>query len=145
KCTILHRQTRHVHHGYSHKPFSALYVLNRISNTLTIIDPNSNSVIREIPLGSFDPTPPEIRQGRGFLYDTKLSGNGTVACAGCHIDAEMDLIAWDLGDPQGQLATNKSIIPVGGIFLTQTSVIHPMKGTMTTQTFPGLSALAAFR
>jgi len=29
-----------------------------------------------------------------------------MACAACHIDAEMDLIAWDLGDPTGQLQTN---------------------------------------
>jgi len=58
-----------------------LYVLNRIANTLTVIDASNDLVLKEIPIGSFDPTPTTIRQGRGFLYDAKQSGNGTAACA----------------------------------------------------------------
>jgi YVTN family beta-propeller protein len=79
-----------------------LYVLNRISNTISIVNLSSNTVTAEIPTGSFDPTPVAIRNGRGFLYDHKLSGNGTGACASCHIDAEMDLLAWNLGNPDGR-------------------------------------------
>ena len=116
-----------------------LYVLNRLANSISIVDTLASAVLKEIPVGSFDPTPPTIRQGRGFLYDAKLSGNGTVACAGCHIDAEMDLIAWDLGDPTGQLATNKATIVGSG--LTNNEVFHPMKGPMTTQTLRGLKGL----
>src|SRR5439155_7729778 len=119
-----------------------LYVLNRIANSIAIIDSTAAAMLKEIPVGSFDPTTPTIRQGRGFLYDAKLSGNGTVACAGCHIDAEMDLIAWDLGDPQGQLATNTTVIPQ--LRQTNASVFHPMKGPMVTQTLRGLSALDPF-
>jgi YVTN family beta-propeller protein len=119
-----------------------LYVLNRIANTLGIIDTTANSLLKEIPVGSYDPTPQTIRQGRGFLYDSKLSGNGTMACAACHIDAEMDLIAWDLGDPSGQLQTNKTILPPFNI--QSTSVFHPMKGPMTTQTLRGLNGLDPF-
>jgi YVTN family beta-propeller protein len=120
-----------------------LYVLNRIANTICIVDTASNTVLKEIPVGSYDPTPTTIRQGRGFLYDSKLSGNGTMACAACHIDAEMDLIAWDLGDPTGQLQTNKTVNPLlGGT--TNTSVFHPMKGPMTTQTLRGLQTLDPF-
>ncbi|HSU54135.1 MAG TPA: hypothetical protein VLT36_08770, partial [Candidatus Dormibacteraeota bacterium] len=120
-----------------------LYVLNRIANTLTIVDTSSDTVLKEIPVGSYDPTPDVIRQGRGFLYDSKLSGNGTMACAACHIDAEMDLIAWDLGDPTGQMQTNKTVNPLlGGT--TNTSVFHPMKGPMTTQTLRGLNTLDPF-
>ncbi len=78
-----------------------LYVLNRISNTISIVNLSGNTVTAEIPTGSFDPTPVIIRNGRGFLYDHKLSGNGTGACASCHIDAEMDLLAWNLGNPDG--------------------------------------------
>src|SRR5437016_16560 len=114
-----------------------LYVLNRIANSLSIIDTVANAVLKEIPVGSFDPTPATIRQGRGFLYDAKLSGNGTVACASCHVDAEMDLIAWDLGDPMGQLATNKATVVGTGV--TNNVVQHPMKGPMTTQTLRGLN------
>jgi YVTN family beta-propeller protein len=124
-----------------------LYVLNRIANTISILDTTNNSVLKEIPLGSYDPSTTAIRQGRGFLYDAKLSGNATMACASCHVDAEMDLIAWDLGDPTGQLITNKTIIqdplPPFGL-LTNTSVFHPMKGPMTTQTLRGLNNLDPF-
>jgi YVTN family beta-propeller protein len=124
--------------GLALKPGTALYVLNRISNTITVIDPVTRAVIREIPVGSFDPTPAAIRQGRGFLYDTKLSGNGTVSCASCHIDSEMDLLAWDLGDPSGDMVTNKTVLPNIG---TNTSLFHPMKGPMTTQTLRGLKGM----
>src|SRR5678815_129157 len=92
-------------------PAQRLYVLNRIANTLSVIDTSSDNVLREIPVGSFDPTPAFIRQGRGFLYDAKLSGNGTMACAACHIDAELDAIAWDLGDPGGQMQTGVTVLP----------------------------------
>lgn len=124
--------------GLALKPGTALYVLNRISNTLTVIDPVTRAVMRELAVGSFDPTPSVVRQGRGFLYDTKLSGNGTVSCASCHIDAEMDLLAWDLGDPKGDLTSVKTFLPGIG---TNTSTFHPMKGPMTTQTLRGLKAM----
>jgi YVTN family beta-propeller protein len=124
-------------------PANWLYVLNRIANSISIVDTTSNSVLKELPVGSFDPTPDTIKQGRGFLYDAKLSGNGTMACAACHIDSEMDLIAWDLGDPTGQLQTNRTTNPLlGGV--TNTSVFHPMKGPMTTQTLRGLNGLDPF-
>jgi YVTN family beta-propeller protein len=116
-----------------HAPAQRLYVLNRISNTLSVVDTASETVLSERPVGSFDPTPPAIRNGRGFLYDAKLSGSGTGACAGCHIDSDMDLIAWDLGNPNGVLQTVEQ-----GFFSFQ---MHPMKGPMTTQTLRGLKGL----
>jgi len=125
--------------GLALKPGQALYVLNRISNTLTVIDPQSNTVVLEVAVGSHDPTPQVIRQGRGFLYDAKLSGNGTVSCASCHIDAEMDMIAWDLGDPNGSLQNNRITIAPG--FPSIGGVFHPMKGPMTTQTLRGLNGV----
>jgi YVTN family beta-propeller protein len=120
-------------------PADRLYVLNRLANTVSIIDTTTDSLLKEIPVGSYDPTPSVVRQGRGFLYDAKLSGNGTMACAACHIDAEMDLIAWDLGDPGGEPVTNVTILPPFN--LTNVSVFHPMKGPMTTQTLRGLKGL----
>jgi YVTN family beta-propeller protein len=131
--------------GLALKPGEALYVHNRISNTITVIDPQTREIIREIPIGSHDPTPASIRQGRGFLYDAKLSGNGLVSCASCHIDAEMDLLAWDLGNPGGSLDTNRMLLAgsrtvfPSGIF--SNVVFHPMKGPMTTQTLRGLNGL----
>ena len=119
-----------------------LYVLNRFSNTITIVNIFNNTVAGEIPVGSYDPTPPVVRNGRGFLYDAKLSGNGTAACAACHIDSEMDLIAWDLGDPNGQMQTVFTQLFPGAP--PQRSEFHPMKGPMTTQTLRGLNTLEPF-
>jgi len=113
-----------------------LYVLNRISNTISIVNTSGNSVTAEIPTGSFDPTPVVIRNGRGFLYDHKLSGNGTAACASCHIDAEMDLLAWNLGDPTGSMTS----LQEG----KDTYQFHPMKGPMTTQSLRGLLNLEPY-
>ncbi|HJQ70440.1 MAG TPA: beta-propeller fold lactonase family protein [Blastocatellia bacterium] len=110
-----------------------LYVLNRISNTVSVVDTSSSSVVKEMGAGQFDPTPQVIKTGRGFLYDAKLSGNGSASCASCHIDSDMDLLAWDLGNPGGSMQTAST--PFG------TVQIHPMKGPMTTQTLRGLSGL----
>jgi len=125
--------------GLALKPGQALYVLNRIANTISVINPGARSLVREIPTGSHDPTPSVIRQGRGFLYDAKLSGNGTVSCASCHIDAEMDMIAWDLGDPSGTMQANNITLAPG--FPSIPGSFHPMKGPMTTQTLKGLNGL----
>jgi len=119
-----------------------LYVLNRLANSLAVVNLGSNTLERELPVGSFDPTPAIIRQGRGFLYDAKLSGAGVVSCASCHIDAENDLIAWDLGDPNGTMTTNRVTIAPG--LPTTQSTFHPMKGPMTTQTLRGLRGLEPF-
>ena len=118
-----------------HPQGGSLYVLNRISNTVTVIDTESDTVVLELPVGSYDPTPLVIREGRGFLYDAKLSGNGTVSCASCHVDAEMDMLAWDLGNPGGTMQTLSVHLIDGRV--TEES-IHPMKGPMVTQTLRGL-------
>jgi YVTN family beta-propeller protein len=143
--SVANPRTKRGPRGLALKPGTALYVLNRISNTITVVDPFNSTVVREIPVGSHDPTPQVIREGRGFLYDAKLSGGGLVSCASCHIDGEMDMLAWDLGNPGGSLETNRikvagsqTVVP-GGIF--SNVVFHPMKGPMTTQTLRGLAGL----
>lgn len=115
----------------------ALYALNRLANTISVIELAGHTVAKEIPVGSYDPTTTTIRQGRGFLYDAKLSGNGTVSCASCHSDSEMDLLAWDLGDPTGQMVTNQASFGL----LTGPEGFHPMKGPLTTQTLRGLKGM----
>jgi DNA-binding beta-propeller fold protein YncE len=82
-----------------------LYEWNRISNTFSIINTASNKVVAwDLKAGSNDPTPSVISQGRGFLYDAKLSGNGSVSCASCHPDAETDHLAWAC-ERQNEFAT----------------------------------------
>ena len=112
-----------------------LYVLNRISNTISIVSTASELVLGEIPTGTYDPTPAVIRVGRGFLYDARLSANGTQSCASCHIDGDRDDLAWDLGDPGGSMQT---VTTLGGSVILS---MHPMKGPMNTQTLRGLSGL----
>ena len=78
-------------------PGDRLYVLNRIANSISVVDLASETMIFEFALTN-DPTPGPTRSGRRFLYSARF-GNGFNSCASCHIDARTDGIAWDLGDP----------------------------------------------
>jgi YVTN family beta-propeller protein len=111
-----------------------LYCLNRISDTISIIN-TSTQAVTSIPVGT-DPEPATIVNGRGFLYDAKLSGNGTGSCASCHVDGDMDHLAWNLGNPAGTMTETQQ----NGT----TFKFHPMKGPMTTQTMRGLINLSPY-
>ncbi|WP_224245972.1 YncE family protein [Hyalangium gracile] len=114
---------------------SQLYVLNRFAASLSVVSLQDHQEKSRTPF--FDPTPSPIKVGRKHLYDThKSSGLGHVSCGSCHVDGRMDRLAWDLGDPRGEMtsleAQNKgmgldALIPGFG-------PVHPMKGPMTTQT-----------
>ena len=121
-------------------PAQTLYVLNRITNSISVVSTNQLAVTSEIPIG-FNPTPAAIQQGRGFLYDAKLSGSGTGSCASCHVDGDMDHLAWDLGDPTADMTSLFEPEPAP----TGTTVqFHPMKGPMTVQTLRGLPNLTPY-
>ncbi len=116
-----------------------LYVLNKISDTLTTLHPANGGILSEISLGSIDPMPASIRSGRGLLYDARTSGNGTISCATCHIDADRDGLAWDLGDPAGEmLSVTGAALSIHASDLIA-RFLHPMKGPLTTQTLRGLA------
>src|SRR5690606_25583341 len=84
------------------EPRGLLYVLNRFDASVSVVDLAAETELARIPF--FDPTPAAIKNGRKHLYDTiKNSGLGHVACGSCHIDARTDRLAWDLGDPSGQM------------------------------------------
>ncbi len=108
-----------------------LYVLNRLSNSISVVDVESEEVVKELWMR--DPTPEKIRSGRGYLFDAKLSGNGTVSCASCHVDGDRDGLAWDLGDPGGTMFGNATA-----------TALHPMKGALVTQTLKGLAGEKLF-
>jgi DNA-binding beta-propeller fold protein YncE len=118
-----------------------LYVLNRFDATISII--NTVTEARVGTASIYDPTPHAIRLGRPFLYDThRTSGLGYVSCASCHVDARMDQLAWDLGDPQGQMSAVSpkdcfNLLPPNG-FNGPCAPFHPMKGPMITQTLVGI-------
>ncbi|MES2598576.1 MAG: immunoglobulin domain-containing protein [Verrucomicrobiota bacterium] len=126
------------------EPRERLYVLNKLSNTITVIDTAMPAVLVEREQNSYDPMPRAVRMGRGFLFDARLSGNGTMSCGTCHIDADRDGLAWDLGDPGGEMMTvlgaNLSVHDL----TPRPRVMHPMKGPMVTQTLRGMQTGAPF-
>jgi YVTN family beta-propeller protein len=68
-----------------------LYVLNRFSASISVIDLTTELVIHTVRI--FDPSPAAIKIGRKHLYDThRNSGLGHIACGSCHVDARMDRI-----------------------------------------------------
>jgi cytochrome c peroxidase len=105
------------------EPGNLLYVLNRFDESISTVDLTAQAQIATTPVG-FNPEPDTVRNGRRFLYDTSVSAHGSVSCASCHPNGHRDGLAWDLGDPQGQIAG-----PVN---------FHPMKGPMTTQSLRGI-------
>lgn len=114
-----------------------LYVLNRFEGSISVVSVTTETELARVPF--YDPTPPEIKIGRKHLYNThKNSGLGHIACASCHVDGRMDRLAWDLGDPSGEMKDVNSLRHnLGGNFLLLSSGFedfHPMKGPMTTQT-----------
>lgn len=128
-----------------------LYVLNRISHSLAVVEASTLSLIAQRPL--HDPSPAATREGRRFLYDgIDSSRHGDAACSSCHISGDMDGLAWDLGNPAGVLAPYslpndnvRFVIPVGGNpveCLPSQCASHagfdPQKGPMTTQTLRGM-------
>jgi DNA-binding beta-propeller fold protein YncE len=111
-------------------PRGRLYVLNRFSSSLTVLDTSSFAVLSTVAF--FDPTPEFIKVGRRLFYDTRrTSGLGHVSCASCHVDVRFDRLAWDLGIPNGDM------IYAGfgfGRIIGSPTAFHPMKGPMVTLT-----------
>ena len=105
-----------------------LYVLNKFAASITVVDLGTETAVAATPF--FDPSPPAIRVGRRHLYGThETSGLGHVSCASCHVDARLDRLSWDLGDPGGEVEDFEGNCLLGGC-----EDWHPMKGPMLTQT-----------
>jgi hypothetical protein len=82
-----------------------LYVLNRFDGAVAIVSDASKptrAVSATVSLG-IDPSPPEVTNGRRFLYDARTtSAHGDEACASCHLFGDMDDLAVGPGDPSGR-------------------------------------------
>jgi DNA-binding beta-propeller fold protein YncE len=113
-----------------------LYVLTRFDNAVAVVDLASELEIQKLPL--HNPEPADVVEGRPFLYDAEhTSSNGEASCASCHIFADLDDLAWDLGNPDGEYVANDNPfhpLSPGGL----PRVFHPVKGPMTTQSLRGL-------
>jgi hypothetical protein len=117
---------------------SRLYVLARFGAAISVVDTQSETEI--VRVGFHDVTPTAIRVGRKHLYATRTtSGLGQVSCGSCHIDARVDRLAWDLGDPSGVQTSSTLGQNLGGnvpgLNTGPFQPFHPMKGPMVTQTF----------
>lgn len=96
------------------------YVINKFGASISTIDLTTDKEIMRT--GFFDPTPLAIKKGRKHLYNTHTgSGHGHISCGSCHVDGRWDRLAWDLGDPSGEMTV------VDG------KTFHPLKGVKTTQ------------
>ena len=112
------------------------FVLTRFDNGLSTI--NLDTLQETGHLSMFNPEPEAVTAGRKFLYDaTATSGNGSDSCASCHIFGDTDGLAWDLGDPDGDVGPiPNTFIPISPA--APPLAFHPMKGPMTTQSMRGL-------
>lgn len=126
------------------EPAGKLYVLNKLANTVSVIDIATLTVTHEVDVGTHDPVPLEIKQGRGLLFDARLSGAGNVSCGACHLDADRDGLAWDLGNPGGGMTTTMGANEVIHDSKPRSRHSHPMKGPMVTQTLRDIGDAAPF-
>ncbi len=110
-----------------------LYVFNRTDLSVAVVDIASDTspqLLTTVYL--FNPEPPAVKLGRDFLYSTRFSANFASSCAVCHIDAGLDHLAWDLGDPSGPMQpVPDNLEPLG-------LENHPVKGPMVTLSLRGL-------
>ena len=112
-----------------------LFVLDKFEGAISVVSTVTETESVRVPF--FDPSPAAIRIGRKHLYDThKNSGLGQIACASCHVDAKVDRLAWDLGNPAGQMKqlTGQNLGANLPVLNQGFQDWHPMKGPMTTQT-----------
>ncbi len=77
-----------------------LYVLNELGGSVSVFDPTvaatASTELARVALAQV--LTDDQQRGRRFLYDARLSGNGKVSCASCHIDGRTDSLSWHLGD-----------------------------------------------
>jgi DNA-binding beta-propeller fold protein YncE len=121
-----------------------LYVMSRFDNAVSVIEHPGDVGTRTSLAGAVlhTPEPPEVLDGRRFLYDANFaSAHGDASCGTCHIFGDMDKLAWDLGDPNGSIEPNPNtdILDLLFGFGQGLDDFHPLKGPMTTQSLRGLN------
>jgi DNA-binding beta-propeller fold protein YncE len=113
-----------------------LYALTRFDNGISIVDTEARTEIGHVTL--FNPEPASVVNGRRFLYDASFSSShGDSACASCHVFADLDHIAWDLGNPDGDVVESPG--PFFRLPFGDDNKFHPMKGPMATQSLRGMA------
>ena len=93
-----------------------LYVMNRFDQQIAIVQNATNAAtafaLERRSTSATTPSAGVAKNGRRFLYDASTtSGHGDAACASCHIFGDFDSLAWDLGDPFGDVARQPEPLP----------------------------------
>ena len=113
-----------------------LFVYSHVAHSVSVVDTTSLAVLKTTPM--FTPDSQRVKSGRRILYDADFSSsNGTSSCASCHTFADLDHLAWDLGNPDDAQKTNTNRYVSNSP--RTTPKFHPMKGPMTTQTLRGMA------
>ncbi len=76
-----------------------LFVANRLDDTISVIDTDTNAVTSTIRLDGPEKVS-AIRHGEQTFYTARYSFQGQIACANCHIDSTFDGLTWNL-EPDG--------------------------------------------
>jgi YVTN family beta-propeller protein len=93
---------------------AALYVVNRLDGTISVIDTARREVTATIPLGPAQPLTAE-RRGERLFYSSKYAFANSFGCASCHLDSTFDQLQWDL-EPDGfgvDIVDNRALEDVG--------------------------------
>jgi hypothetical protein len=119
-----------------------LYVLTRFDDAISIIDTSRRAETAHVAM--HNPEPASITAGRRFLYDAaSASSHGDSSCASCHVYGDFDSLAWDLGNPDGEMHDNPGPF-ASALFNLLTNqpmapAFHPMKGPMATLSLRGMA------
>lgn len=113
-----------------------IYALTRFDNAVSVVNTDTRQEVGHIPM--FNPEPESVTKGRRFLYDAaNTSSHGDSSCASCHVNGDVDHLAWDLGDPGGDVLSPPG--PFRIVFDPTIVDLHPLKGPMVTQSLRGLA------
>jgi DNA-binding beta-propeller fold protein YncE len=117
------------------EPRRRLYVATRFDDGISVLDLSTRTETSHLTL--HDPEPAAIVAGRRFFFDARRgSSNGEGSCGTCHVFADTDALAWDLGDPDLPVIANPNPTRIA---VDDVVGFRPLKGPMTTQTMRGIA------
>jgi YVTN family beta-propeller protein len=92
-----------------------LYVANRLDDTISVIDPKTETVGSTLDLGG-PRNVDALRRGERLFYTAEFAFQGQFGCSNCHIDSTIDGLEWDL-EPDGfgkDVVDNRSLENLAG-------------------------------
>ncbi len=92
-----------------------LYVVNRLDDSISVIDTSAAKVLSTIDLGG-PKNIDALRRGERLFYTADFAFQGQFGCSNCHIDSTIDGLQWDL-EPDGfgkDIVDNRSLENLAG-------------------------------